>query len=84
MRRTRVPFRARRQGSDRVGEKLPVDDVGQSAFEATGGFLGCLACGDFPVVGGTAFAVGLSEVDDGHDVQDPVDLPIATAVRCGI
>jgi hypothetical protein len=35
------------------------------------------ADGDFAVVIGAAFAVAVVELDDSHDLQSPVDLPVA-------
>jgi hypothetical protein len=56
-----------------------IDDVGEPAFEASHRFAGCLPGGNFAVVVGAAFAAAVAELDDGHDVQDAVDLPVPCA-----
>ena len=49
---------------------------GQPAFERAHRFHRCFPGGDFAVVVGAAIS-GVAELDDGHDVQSPVDLPVA-------
>ena len=58
-----------------VVEHRAVDDVGEASFEAAHGFVGGFAARLLAVVVGAAFG-GVAELDDGHDVQDPVDLPV--------
>jgi hypothetical protein len=58
-----------------VSDHLVIDDVRQPAFEGAHRFAGCLPGGDFAVVVGAALG-GVAELDDGHDVQHPVDLPV--------
>jgi hypothetical protein len=60
-----------------VEDHLVVGDVREPAFEGSHRFPGCLPGGDFSVVVGAAFAAAVAELDDGHDVQGAVDLPIA-------
>lgn len=64
-----------RPHSDGVVDHLPVDHVGQAAFEAAHGFHRGLAGGEFAPVVAAAFGV-MAELDDGHDVQHPVDAPV--------
>jgi hypothetical protein len=73
-----VSSRARRDGSGCCGiAKHPfVDDVGQVAFERAERFHGRFAFGEAPAVVGPAGSV-TAQLDDGHDVQDPVDTPVA-------
>ena len=54
---------------------MPVDHVGQAAFQRSDGFHRCLAFGEAAAVVGAARGV-VAELDDGHDVQDPVDAPV--------
>jgi hypothetical protein len=72
-----VSSRARRKPF-RVGEHLPVDDVGQSPFEAAHGFHRSLAGGQFSPLVGAAFGV-TAKLNHSHDVQDAVDAPVAGA-----
>jgi hypothetical protein len=59
-------------------EHLPVDDVGQAPLEAAHGFHRGLT-GGFPgVVVGASFGP-VAQLDDGHDVQRPVDPAVAGA-----
>ena len=55
-----------------VGGQLAVEDIGEPAFEAAQGFHRCLAGGEFASVVGASLGV-VADLDDGHDVQDPVD-----------
>ena len=67
--------RARPSWSDRIGEQLPVDNVGQSPFQAAHRFHRGFAGGFLPVVVGASFG-GVAQLHDGHDVQGAVDLPV--------
>ena len=62
-----------------IEDHLVVDDVGEPTLEGAHGFHGCLPGGNLAVVVGAAFAVAVAQLHDGHDVQDPVDLPVARA-----
>ena len=73
--RPRLPARARRFAPFLVGEHAGVDDVGQAAFEGAHGHHRGHAAGLARVVVGAAFGL-VAELDDGHDVQDPVDPPV--------
>ena len=55
---------------------LSVDHVGQVPFEGTDGLHRRLALSQAAAVVGAAGRV-VAELDDGHDVQDPVDAPVA-------
>ncbi len=59
------------------GDHLVIHDVAEPSFEGAHRFHGCLAGGGFAVVAGAAFTVAVAELDDGHDVQHPVDLAVA-------
>jgi hypothetical protein len=59
-----------------VEDHLVAGDAGEPSFEAAHRFHGCLARGDFAVVVSAALG-GVAELDDGHDVQRAVDLPVA-------
>ncbi len=59
-----------------VGDELFVDGVRQASFQAAEGFSRCFAVGEFASVVGAAFGV-VAELDDGHDVQGPVDASVA-------
>ena len=61
-----------------VVDHLLVDDIGQSSFQAAHGFHRGLAGGELAPVVATAFGV-VAQLDDGHDVQDPVDAPVPGA-----
>src|ERR1051326_8726626 len=74
--RPHVSSRTRLARGGCVADHLPVDDVGQAAFEGAHGFHRGLALGEPAPVAGAAFGV-VAELDDGHDVQDPVDAPVA-------
>ncbi len=52
---------------------------GEPSFQASHGFDRGLSGGDFPFVVGPAGTVAMSELDDRHDVQRAVDLPVAGA-----
>jgi hypothetical protein len=74
---------------DRVVDHLPVDDVGQPAFQAAHGLHRGFAGGLLPVEVGTPLG-GVAQLDGGDDVQDPVDLaapgprePVADLVAGG-
>jgi hypothetical protein len=71
-----VSSRARFQPPFLVGDELAVDDVGKPSFECPDGFHGGLAGGEFAAVVGTAVGV-VAQLHDGHDVQHPVDAPVA-------
>jgi hypothetical protein len=70
-----VSSRARFSGPVGVSDELPEDDIGESPFQAPQGFHRCLAGREFPLVVGAAFGV-VADLDDGHDVQDPVQAPV--------
>ena len=53
-----------------------VDDVGQVAFECAERFHRRLAFGEAATVVGAAGGV-TAQLDDGHDVQDPIDASVA-------
>jgi hypothetical protein len=55
-----------------------VDDVGQVAFEGAQRFHRGLALGEASPVVGAAWCV-TAKLDDGHDVQDPIDAAVAGA-----
>ena len=63
---------------DGVVEHGPEHDVGESSFQAAHGFHGGLAGGLLAVVV-VAADPGVAQLDGGHDVQDPVDLPVPGA-----
>lgn len=73
-----MPSRARRPGGVLVTGHLPVDDVGQASFEAAHGFHRGLPAGFPGVVVGASFGL-VAQLDDGHDVQCPVDPAVAGA-----
>jgi len=69
-----VSSRARFRGLG-VFDHLAVDDVGQPPFDAAQRFHAGLAGGELAAVVGAAFGV-VAELDDGHDVQHPLDAPV--------
>jgi hypothetical protein len=58
---------------------LPVDDVGQAAFEAAQRFLGGLALEPLALVVATPGRVGLAQLGDGHHVQRVIQPPVPGA-----
>jgi len=73
-----LPSRARRFSPFLVGEHAGEDDVGQASFEGAHGHHGRHPAGLAGVVVDAAFGL-VSELDDGHDVQGPVDPPVPGA-----
>jgi len=75
-----VSSRARFTGCVRCGvvEYPLVDDVGQMPFEGAERFHRGFAFGEAAPVVGAAGGIP-AQLDDGHDVQDPVDAPIPGA-----
>jgi hypothetical protein len=61
-----------------VGEHAAEDDVGQPAFQRPHGHHGRQSAGSPCVVAGAAFGL-VPQLDDRHDVQDPVDAPVPGA-----
>jgi hypothetical protein len=59
-----------------IGGHLPVDDVGEPSFQSAHGFHRGLAFSEFAPVVAAVFGV-VAELNDGHDVPDPVDAPVA-------
>ena len=59
-----------------VVQHRPVDQVGEPSLEAAHRFHGGLPVGLLAVVV-VAADPGVAQLDGGHDVQDPVDLPVA-------
>jgi hypothetical protein len=70
-----VSSRARFVWAVGVGGELSEDRIGQASFQAAQGFHRGLAGGEFPPVVGAAFGV-VADLDDRHDVQDPVQAPV--------
>jgi hypothetical protein len=77
---SRLPSRARpgtgHGGGDRVVEHGAVDDVGQPSCQGAHGFHGGLPVGFAAVEVGTSLG-WVAQLDGGHDVDGPVDLPVA-------
>jgi hypothetical protein len=65
-----------RPGCHRIGDHLLVDHIGQSPFQRPHGLHGGLALGPAAVVVAATLGI-VAQLDDGHDVQDPVDAPVA-------
>jgi hypothetical protein len=63
-------------GASGVVDHMSVDHIGQSPFEGPHGLHRRLALGQAAAVIRAARGV-VAELDDGHDVQDPVDAPVA-------
>jgi hypothetical protein len=59
-----------------IGDHLVIDDVGEPAFQRAHRLPGCLPGGDFAVKVGPALSL-VAQPARGHDVQHPVDLPVA-------
>jgi hypothetical protein len=78
--RSRVSSRVRRIGSDAFGvlDHPLVDDVGEVPFKRPQRLHGRPSLGQAAPVVGAAEGVA-AELDDGHDVQHPVDAPVAGA-----
>jgi hypothetical protein len=70
-----LPSRARRLTSLLIGEHVGVDDVGEASFERAHGLHRGLAGGLLGVEVGTSLG-RVPQLDDGHDVQCPVDAPV--------
>ena len=69
---------ARRHDTRGVVDELPVDDVGQSAFQTAQRFLVALAGRPFASVVGACSGVA-GELSDRHDVQGVVELTVSGA-----
>ena len=66
--------------SARVGSELPVNDVGDAAFQGSDGFLACLAFGQFLLVVVAAFT-GVAELGDRGDVEGMVEFAVPPRVE---
>jgi hypothetical protein len=71
-----LPSRARHRMRHRVVDHVAVDDVGQPSFHAPHSFHRGLTIEFLAVVVGTSLGL-VTQLDGGHHVQDPVDLPVA-------
>jgi hypothetical protein len=70
-----VSSRTRHRGVRRFVEHLSIDHIGQPSFEGAHGLHRRPAGGESAPVVGAAWRIA-AELDDGHDVQDPVDAPV--------
>jgi len=61
---------------DRVVDHVAVDDVGQPSLHASHGFHRGLTIEFLAVVVGTSLGL-VTQLNSGHHVQNPVDLPVA-------
>jgi len=62
----------------RIRDELAVHHIGQSPFQCAQGFHGGLARRDAATEVRAALGV-IADLDDGHDVQGPVDAPVTGA-----
>ena len=69
-----LPSRACRYVPGGVSDHRAIDDVGEASFEEAHRLVGGLAAGFGAVEVSAAFG-GVAELNDGHDVQDPVEVP---------